>query len=44
MIIVSEETGAVSLAVGGELRHDIDAVRLQRELEGIFHVRRKVTA
>jgi len=44
VIIVSEETGAVSLAVGGELRLNIDAVQLQRELEGIFNVRRKVAA
>ena len=39
VIIVSEETGAISLALGGELRLNIDAVQLQRELEGIFHVR-----
>lgn len=32
-IIVSEETGKVSLAVGGELIHDIDADSLRNKLE-----------
>ena len=32
-IIVSEETGKVSVAVGGELIHDIDADSLRNELE-----------
>jgi len=44
VIVVSEETGAISLAIGGELRFNIDAAQLQRELEGIFNVRPKVTA
>lgn len=34
-IIVSEETGKVSLAVGGELIHDIDADSLKSKLEYI---------
>ena len=32
-IIVSEETGKVSVAVGGELIHDIDADSLRNKLE-----------
>ena len=32
-IIVSEETGRVSVAVGGELIHDIDADSLRNKLE-----------
>ena len=32
-IIVSEETGKVSVAVGGELIHDIDAASLRNKLE-----------
>ena len=32
-IVVSEETGAVSLAVGGALKHDLTAEQLRRELE-----------
>ncbi len=34
-IIVSEETGAVSVAVGGELIRDIDASSLRNKLEYI---------
>lgn len=37
-IIVSEETGKVSVAVGGELIHDIDADSLRNKLE---HLRRR---
>ena len=37
-IIVSEETGKVSVAVGGELIHDIDADSLKNKLE---YIRRK---
>ena len=44
VIVVSEETGAVSLAIGGELLRNLDAAQLQRELEGLFHVRRKDAA
>jgi len=44
VIVVSEETGAVSLAVGGVLLRDLDAARLQHELEGLFHVRRREAA
>ena len=44
VIVVSEETGAVSLAVGGGLMRGIDAAQLQRELERLFHVRRREAA
>ena len=44
VIVVSEETGAVSLAVGGELRRGLDAPALQRELERVFQVRRPEAA
>lgn len=44
VIVVSEETGAISLAVGGELVRSLDAPGLQRELERVFHVRRPETA
>lgn len=44
VIIVSEETGAISLAVGGVLLRGVDASQLQLELEGLFHVRRKGAA
>ena len=37
-IIVSEETGKVSVAFGGELIHDIDADSLKNKLE---YIRRK---
>jgi diadenylate cyclase len=39
VIVVSEETGAVSLAAGGELQRDLDAAGLQGELDRIFHPR-----
>lgn len=39
-IIVSEETGKVSVAVGGELIHDIDADSLRNKLE---YLRRKTS-
>lgn len=44
VIVVSEETGAVSLALGGELRRDLDAPQLQRELERVFQVGRREAA
>ena len=40
-IIVSEETGKVSVAVGGELIHDIDADSLRNKLE---YLRRRTIA
>ena len=33
IIVVSEETGGISIAQGGELRRDIDPVRLQQTLQ-----------
>ena len=44
VVVVSEETGAVSLAVGGELRRGLDPPSLQRELERIFQVSRPEAA
>ena len=44
VIVVSEETGAVSLAVGGELLRGLDAPALQRELGRVFQVRRPEAA
>jgi len=44
VIVVSEETGAISLAVGGELRRGLDAPGLQGELERVFQVRRPEAA
>lgn len=44
VIVVSEETGAVSLAVEGELLRNLDAAALQRELERIFHTREAAEA
>lgn len=44
VIVVSEETGAVSLAVGGALLRGLDAAQLQGELERLFHVRRRDAA
>ena len=33
IIVVSEETGGISIAQSGELRRDIDPVRLQQTLQ-----------
>jgi diadenylate cyclase len=44
VIVVSEETGAISLAVGGELQRGLDAAALQRELGRVFQVRRPEAA
>jgi diadenylate cyclase len=44
VVVVSEETGAVSLAVGGKLLRGLDAAQLQAELERLFNVRRKEAA
>jgi len=44
VIVVSEETGAISLAIGGELRRGLDPQRLQGELERLFNVRRREAA
>ncbi len=35
-VIVSEETGAISYAVGGEIHHDISPALLQRELQKLL--------
>ncbi len=44
VIVVSEETGAVSLAVEGELLRSLEPAGLSRELERIFQVRREEAA
>ena len=35
-VIVSEETGAISYAVGGEIHHDVSPAQLQRELQTLL--------
>jgi len=35
-VIVSEETGAISYAVGGEIHHDVSPAQLQRELQALL--------
>jgi diadenylate cyclase len=40
VIVVSEETGAITLAVDGELRRNLDQAELGRQLDRLFHVRR----
>jgi diadenylate cyclase len=44
VIVVSEETGAVSLALEGELHRGLDAAGLQLELERIFNTRKTAEA
>jgi uncharacterized protein (TIGR00159 family) len=44
VIVVSEETGTISLAIGGELRRGLDPPQLQGELERLFKVRRREAA
>lgn len=39
-VVVSEETGAVSIAAGGSLRTPLDAARLEAELSALLHSRR----
>ena len=35
-VIVSEETGAISYAVGGEIHHDVSPARLQHDLQALL--------
>jgi len=35
-VIVSEETGAISYAVGGEIHHDVSPAQLQRDLQTLL--------
>jgi len=44
VIVVSEETGAISLAAEGELRRGLDQAALGRELERVFHARQEAAA
>ena len=37
-VIVSEETGAISYAVGGEIHHDVSPAQLQRELQELLNI------
>lgn len=41
VIVVSEETGTVSIALGGRLTRDLDAVSLRRVLTRVFVARKK---
>ncbi len=43
VIVVSEETGTVSLALGGRLTRDLDAVSLRRVLTRVFVTKKKQT-
>jgi diadenylate cyclase len=36
VIVVSEETGIISLAIGGELERELNAERLQKRLTSLF--------
>lgn len=36
VVVVSEETGTISIAVNGELKRDFDAITLQTELTGLL--------
>ena len=36
IVVVSEETGRISTASGGKLRHDLTLERLESELEEVF--------
>ena len=41
IIVVSEETGGISLAQGGQLRRDVDPQRLTQILQRYLNVNRK---
>ncbi len=41
VIVVSEETGTISMVQAGKLDRDLDAVTLRRALTGIFKTRKK---
>jgi len=41
VIIVSEETGGISVATGGRLSHDLDKEALERTLNNLFKSDRK---
>lgn len=41
VIVVSEETGTISMVQGGKLDRDLDAVTLRRALTGIFKTQKK---
>ena len=36
VVVVSEETGSISTAVGGDLQRNLDASSLRRHLDSIF--------
>ena len=36
VVVVSEETGRVSTAIGGKLHHDLSLEQLESELDGMF--------
>lgn len=40
VIVVSEETGSISLVVEGNIRHNLDAITLRSELQQLLEVRR----
>ena len=41
VIVVSEETGTISMVQAGKLDRDLDAVTLRRALTGIFKTQKK---
>jgi diadenylate cyclase len=43
IIVISEETGSISLAQGGGIIRDLDAISLRRNLQQIFEPRQKET-
>lgn len=38
-VVVSEETGAISYVIDGEIRHNVSAAKLQQMLEEVYHVK-----
>ena len=41
-IVVSEETGAISLAIGGDFERGLEAPMLRRRLESLLRVRPRI--
>jgi len=41
VVVVSEETGGVSVAIGGRLTHDLDGESLERVLSNLYRPDKK---